>query len=174
MDDLKQWLKKILIIIGALFVIQLVALGIIKAASCLPFEGGCQRAGFSCPKGRGIAFNEVKYLDSIEDVETYYGWDYMIGGCGWVSVLNEAIGCEYTELDKNSEFSAKSYNFIAWGEAVKTEKGNSEVPLVRFSVGRVYGELVLPCSGYSCEYGNVGCSGCYTNGIQTKLNNCGE
>lgn len=174
MDDLKQWLKKILIIVGVLLAIQIVALVAMKVVPLLPFAEGCQGAGFACPKGQGIDFDEVKYLDSIEDVETYYGWDYMIGGCGWVSVLNQAMGCEFAELNSNEVIPAGRYNYFSWGDEMQTGRDGMKVPLIRFSFGNTYGELVLPCSGYSCEYGNVGCSGCYSWGIQSWLDGCGE
>ena len=174
MDDLKQWLKKILKIAGIFVAVQLLALLAGKVVPLLPFAEGCEGGGFSCPKGRGVAFDEVKYLDSFEDVQNYYGWDYVIGGCGWMSIVSEATGCEFSELEKDESIPSKSYNFISWGTSVPVDKLGKEVPLIRCSMGRGFGEWILPFSGYSCEYGSIGCSGCYSCGVQSWLGDSEE
>lgn len=174
MDDLKQWLLKILKIVCVLLVLQVVAIVAMKVFPLLPFAEGCEGAGFACPKGHGFACDELEHVGSAEEIEIYYGWDYMIGGCGWVRMINDAAGCEFTEIQNHEFISATDYNFVSWGAAVPAEKATKEVPLIRFSVGNSYGEIVLPFSGYSCEYGNIGCSGCYSCGVQSWLDGCGE
>ena len=166
MNDLKQWLKRLAKIAGILIGAQIAAMVLLFAGSKLLGEN-CAGGGFSCPKERGITFEDVPYTDSMEDIGYYYGWDYVIFGCGWSRMLNDAMGCRFEELQSNSVFSPENYNFISFGSTMQSGRLIKNVPLIRCSYGDTYGELVLPFAGYTCEYGNIGCAGCYDCGLQS-------
>ena len=169
MNDLKQWLKKALAVVGILAAVQVLALVLVNAGPLLLGEENCNGAALACPKEHGFSWEEVEHAETIEELGQYYGWDYLIMGCGWSSLVNQAVGCQFAELESNRILPAKEYNFISWGSQMQSGRLMDYVPLIRFSFGDTYGEVVLPCSGYTCEYGNLGCAGCYDCGIQGMM-----
>lgn len=174
MNDLKQWIKKILVIAGVLAVAQVLVMVLMYGVPMLTGEEGCSGAGLACPKDRGITLKDVEYAQSLEELGDYYGWDYLIFGCGWSRLLNEAVGCQYEKMESNWVLSPEDYNFISWGGEMQSGRLVENVPLIRFSFGDTYGELVFPCAGYTCEYGNIGCAGCYNCGVYGFLPEDGE
>lgn len=174
MKDLKQWLKKGLAVIGVLVAVQVLALVLLHGVPVILGEEGCSGAGLACPKDRGITLEGVEHAESLEELGHYYGWDYLVFGCGWSRLLNEAVGCRFEKMDSNWVMSPEDYNFISWGSEMQSGRLVDNVPLIRFSVGDTYGELVFPCAGYTCEYGNIGCAGCYNCGVHGLLSGDGE
>ena len=166
MDDLKQWLKRGFVIVAVLFAVQLaVIIVMLIGGKCVGGEN-CAGGGFSCPKERGCTLEDVPYTNSAEELKKYYGWDYLIFVCGWSRMLNDAIGCRFEEMESNSIFSPEKYNFISFGGRMQSGRLDKNVPLIRCSYGDSYGELVLPFAGFTCEYGNIGCAGCYDCGLR--------